>query len=82
MFRGGEIGYMDIFKVIEKTMEAHKKDLNMQPSLDEIVSVASICVCVCVCITFIYRHIYIDIQYVYLINRCTCVIYKTIYIYS
>ena len=54
MFRGGEIGYMDIFKVInththtyththyikviEKTMEAHKKDLNMAPSLDDSVS--------------------------------------------
>ena len=39
MFREGQIGYMDIFKVIEKTMEAHKKDLNMTPSLDEIVAV-------------------------------------------
>jgi len=39
MFRNGEIGYMDIFKVIEQTMEAHKKDLNMTPSLDEIVAV-------------------------------------------
>ena len=59
MFRGGEIGYMDIFKVIEKTMEAHKKDLNMQPSLDEIVSVASICVCVCVCVLHLYIHAHI-----------------------
>jgi 1-deoxy-D-xylulose-5-phosphate reductoisomerase len=39
MFRGGEIGYMDIFKVIEKTMEAHKADLNMAPSLEQIVEV-------------------------------------------
>eukprot|EP00293_Proteomonas_sulcata_P002206 CAMPEP_0184321098 /NCGR_PEP_ID=MMETSP1049-20130417/117334_1 /TAXON_ID=77928 /ORGANISM="Proteomonas sulcata, Strain CCMP704" /LENGTH=95 /DNA_ID=CAMNT_0026641793 /DNA_START=65 /DNA_END=352 /DNA_ORIENTATION=- len=39
MFRNGKIGYMDIFKVIEGTMEAHKKDLNMSPSLDEIVQV-------------------------------------------
>ena len=41
MFRNGEIGYMDIFKVIEKTMEGHKADINMAPSLEEIVEVSS-----------------------------------------
>ena len=40
MFRNGEIGYMDIFKVIEKTMEGHKADINMAPSLEEIVEVS------------------------------------------
>jgi len=39
MFREGKIGFMDIFKVIEGTMEAHKQDLNMTPSLDDIVAV-------------------------------------------
>eukprot|EP00285_Hemiselmis_virescens_P005935 CAMPEP_0173388142 /NCGR_PEP_ID=MMETSP1356-20130122/10525_1 /TAXON_ID=77927 ORGANISM="Hemiselmis virescens, Strain PCC157" /NCGR_SAMPLE_ID=MMETSP1356 /ASSEMBLY_ACC=CAM_ASM_000847 /LENGTH=90 /DNA_ID=CAMNT_0014344973 /DNA_START=52 /DNA_END=321 /DNA_ORIENTATION=- len=39
MFREGKIGFMEIFQVIEGTMEAHKKDLNMAPSLDEIVAV-------------------------------------------
>mmetsp|Transcript_58233 Transcript_58233/g.142861 ORF Transcript_58233/g.142861 Transcript_58233/m.142861 type:complete len:479 (-) Transcript_58233:196-1632(-) len=39
MFREGKIGFMDIFKVIEQTMEAHKEDLMMAPSLDDIVQV-------------------------------------------
>ncbi|EKX37283.1 1-deoxy-D-xylulose 5-phosphate reductoisomerase [Guillardia theta CCMP2712] len=39
MFRNGEIGYLDIFKVIEKAMEAHKSDLSMKPSLDDIVEI-------------------------------------------
>mmetsp|Transcript_28629 Transcript_28629/g.58225 ORF Transcript_28629/g.58225 Transcript_28629/m.58225 type:complete len:320 (-) Transcript_28629:77-1036(-) len=38
-FRAGKIGYLDIFSVIEKTMEAHKSDLSMAPSLDDIVQV-------------------------------------------
>lgn len=39
MFREGKIGFMDIFKVIEQTMDAHKADLMMAPSLDDIVQV-------------------------------------------
>lgn len=39
MFREGKIDFMDIFSVIEKTMEAHKADLMMTPSLDDIVQV-------------------------------------------
>ncbi len=39
MFREGKIGFLDIFRVIEKTMEAHKADVMMTPSLDDIVKV-------------------------------------------
>eukprot|EP00611_Tribonema_gayanum_P009964 TRINITY_DN1986_c0_g1_i1.p1 TRINITY_DN1986_c0_g1~~TRINITY_DN1986_c0_g1_i1.p1 ORF type:complete len:249 (+),score=109.25 TRINITY_DN1986_c0_g1_i1:1420-2166(+) len=39
IFRNGVISYLDIPRVIEAAMEAHKKDLNMAPRLDDIVSV-------------------------------------------
>jgi len=38
MFRNGDIGYLDIAKLIEYTMEAHKKDFVEKPSLDDILN--------------------------------------------
>ena len=39
IFRGHVIPYLDIPRVIEATMEAHKRDLNMSPSLQDIVDI-------------------------------------------
>ena len=39
IFRKEVIPYLDIPKVIEATMEAHKRDLNMDPSLQDIVDI-------------------------------------------
>ena len=37
MFLDEKIGYLDIVKQVEATCEAHKADLSLQPSLDDIV---------------------------------------------
>ncbi len=37
MFLDEKIGYLDIVKVVEATCEAHKADLLLQPSLEDIV---------------------------------------------
>lgn len=39
IFRNGVIPYLDIPRVIEATMEAHKSDLNMTPQLQDIVDI-------------------------------------------
>merc|ERR1712146_404552 len=39
LFRAEKLGYLGIPKSIEMVMEMHKKDLNMNPSLEDIVSV-------------------------------------------
>ena len=38
MFLDKKIGYFDIYTVIEKAMEAHKNDLILDPTLDDIVN--------------------------------------------
>jgi 1-deoxy-D-xylulose-5-phosphate reductoisomerase len=38
MFLDKKIGYFDIYNVIEKAMEAHKNDLILDPTLDDIVN--------------------------------------------
>jgi len=38
MFLDKKIGYFDIYKTIEMAMEAHKNDLVLDPSLDDIVA--------------------------------------------
>jgi 1-deoxy-D-xylulose-5-phosphate reductoisomerase len=37
MFLDKKMGYFDIYKVIELAMEAHKNELVLDPSLDDIV---------------------------------------------
>ena len=37
MFLDEKIGYLDIVKKVEATCEAHKADLMLQPSLEDIV---------------------------------------------
>ena len=39
LFRAEKLGYLGIPKSIEMVMEMHKKDLNMDPSLEDIVNV-------------------------------------------
>ena len=39
MFREGAFEYLDIPRVIEAAMEAHKADFVQEPSLDEIIEV-------------------------------------------
>jgi 1-deoxy-D-xylulose-5-phosphate reductoisomerase len=39
MFRAGKLAYLGMPKVIEMTMEKHKSDLMMNPSLEDIVNV-------------------------------------------
>jgi 1-deoxy-D-xylulose-5-phosphate reductoisomerase len=39
LFRAEKLGYLGIPKSIEMVMEMHKKDLNMNPSLEDIVNV-------------------------------------------
>lgn len=39
LFRGEKLGYLGIPKAIEMVMEEHKKDLMMNPSLEDIVNV-------------------------------------------
>jgi 1-deoxy-D-xylulose-5-phosphate reductoisomerase len=39
LFRKERIGYLDIAKVVEGTMESHKKDFMATPSLEDIVQV-------------------------------------------
>jgi 1-deoxy-D-xylulose-5-phosphate reductoisomerase len=41
LFRKEKIHYLDIAKVVEGTMESHKKDWKATPSLDDIVQVDS-----------------------------------------
>ena len=38
MFLDKKIGYFDIYNVIEKAMEAHKNELILDPTLDDIVA--------------------------------------------
>jgi 1-deoxy-D-xylulose-5-phosphate reductoisomerase len=38
MFLEKKIGYFDIYKTIDMAMEAHKNDLILDPSLDDIVA--------------------------------------------
>lgn len=40
LFRKEKIGYLDIARVIEGAMESHKKDLKLQPSLEDIIEVS------------------------------------------
>ena len=37
MFLDERISYLDIVRLVEATCEAHKADLNLQPSLEDIV---------------------------------------------
>ncbi len=37
MFLDEKIGYLDIVRHVEATCEAHKADLSLQPSLEDIV---------------------------------------------
>ncbi|KAM3570242.1 hypothetical protein VYU27_007680, partial [Nannochloropsis oceanica] len=39
IFRQEKIGYLDIAKVVEGTMESHKKDWKEMPSLEDIIAV-------------------------------------------
>ena len=39
LFRGEKLGYLGIPKSIEMVMDMHKNDLNMNPTLDDIVNV-------------------------------------------
>lgn len=39
MFRNNEIGFLDIPKLIEYTMEGHKNDVKNKPSLEDILDV-------------------------------------------